>query len=61
MFIEITLLLAYVRARLHDLRADERGYSTEAVLVTAVMVAAAIVVLAIIVRKVMAKANGITL
>lgn len=61
MFNEVQILVASIRAGLERLRQDERGYSTEAVVVTAVLVAAAIAVLAIIIAKVVEKANGISL
>jgi hypothetical protein len=61
MFTEVQILVARIRAGLERLRHDERGYSTEAVVVTAVLVAAAIAVLAIIIAKVVEKANGISL
>jgi hypothetical protein len=55
----IQLINATVRARIANIRADERGYSTETVLVTALLVAGAIAVLAIIVAAVTRKANEI--
>ena len=55
----IHLVIATIRARIADIRADERGYSTETVLVTALLVAGAIAVLAIIVAAVTRKANEI--
>lgn len=55
----IQLVIATTRARIEDIRADERGYSTETVLVTALLVAAAIAVLGIIVAAVTRKANEI--
>lgn len=61
MFTEVQILVTRIRAGLERLRQDERGYSTEAVVVTAVLVAAAIAVLAIIIAKVVEKANGISL
>ena len=57
----IHLITAYFRTRIDDLRADERGYTTETVVVTALLVALAIAVIAIIVVKVTQKANGINL
>jgi hypothetical protein len=57
----IQLIAAYFRTRIDDLRADERGYTTETVVVTALLVALAIAVIAIIVVKVTQKANGISL
>jgi hypothetical protein len=61
MFTEVQILIARVRASLERFRRDERGYSTEAVVVTAALVLLAIAVVAIIVAKVTEKANGITL
>ncbi|PXY25629.1 hypothetical protein [Prauserella flavalba] len=61
MFTEVQILIARVRAVLERLRDDERGYSTEAVVVTALLAALAIAVIAIIVIKVTQKANGINL
>ncbi|MGW5722838.1 hypothetical protein ACWEVP_42170 [Amycolatopsis sp. NPDC003865] len=58
---EVQILIARVRAELEQLRRDEEGYSTEAVVVTAALVLLAIAVVAIIVAKVTEKANGITL
>lgn len=55
----IQLVIATTRARIDAIRADDRGYSTETVLVTALLVAAAIAVLAIIVAAVTRKANEI--
>ena len=55
----IACVIATTRARIADIRADERGYSTETVLVTALLVAGAIAVLAIIVAAVTRKANEI--
>lgn len=48
-------------ARLRQLARDERGYSTETVLVTALLVALAIAVIAIIALKVKDKATSINL
>jgi hypothetical protein len=57
------LLIGYLKAlaahRLAAARDGERGYSTEAVIVTALLVAGAIVVVGIIVAKVRAAATGI--
>lgn len=55
----IHLVIATARAQIDAIRADERGYSTETVLVTALLVAAAIAVIAIIVAAVTRKANEI--
>ncbi len=48
-----------LRARLAASRADEGGYSTETVIITAVLAALAIAVTGIIVAKVIGKANDI--
>ncbi|UGQ13589.1 hypothetical protein LO772_08280 [Yinghuangia sp. ASG 101] len=64
MFPDIQPLTAHMRrlgARLRELARDERGYSTETVLVTALLVALAIAVIAIIALKVTNKANSINL
>lgn len=61
MFTEVQILMTRIRAGLERLRRDERGYSTEAVVVTAALVLLALAVIAIIVAKVTEKANGITL
>ena len=53
-------LFRLLRARLAAARSDERGYSTEAVVVTALLVALAIVALGIIAAKVIGKANSIS-
>ncbi|MCI2420083.1 hypothetical protein MOQ72_21815 [Saccharopolyspora sp. K220] len=55
----IPLVFATVRARIAEIRADERGYSTETVLVTALLVAAALAVMAIIIAAVTRKAGEI--
>ncbi|NKQ55576.1 hypothetical protein HFP15_22075 [Amycolatopsis sp. K13G38] len=55
----LTVIVVTVRARIAEIRADERGYSTETVLVTALLVAAALAVIAIIVAAVTRKANEI--
>lgn len=55
----LTVIVATVRARIDQIRADERGYSTETVLVTALLVAAALAVIAIIVAAITRKANEI--
>ena len=49
-----------LQARLAAARGDERGYSTEAVVVTALLVALAIAALGIIATKVIGKANSIS-
>ncbi|MBA8823806.1 hypothetical protein FHX42_001135 [Saccharopolyspora lacisalsi] len=56
----LALVTTTIRARIERIRADERGYSTETVLVTALLVAGAIVVLGIIVAAVTNKANEIS-
>ena len=45
--------------RLKDLRDDERGMTTETVIITAVLAALALAATAIIVNKVTSKANSI--
>ena len=50
---------AHLWARLRALQRDQRGYSTEAVVVTAALAALALVVVAIIAYKVTQQANGI--
>jgi hypothetical protein len=58
----ITFLLGYiqyVRTRLSIVRQDERGYSTEAVLLTALLAALALAVGVIITTKITGKANSI--
>jgi hypothetical protein len=60
MFTEVQILVVRCRALLERIRCDEKGYSTETVVVTAALVLLAIAVLAIIVTKVTAKANSIT-
>lgn len=57
----LTVHMHRLRARLRELVRDERGYSTETVLVTALLVALAIAVIAIIALKVRNKANSINL
>lgn len=61
MFTQIAFLTAEMRVLVQRLRDDDRGYSTEAVVVTALLVAAAIAVVAIIVAKVTQKARQIDL
>jgi hypothetical protein len=58
--IAIQYLAALLRHRLAAARSDERGYSAEAVVVTALLVAAAIIVVGIIVAKIKRAASGIT-
>ncbi|WP_436788889.1 hypothetical protein [Yinghuangia sp. YIM S10712] len=64
MFPDIQPLTAHMRrlrARLRGLVRDERGYSTETVVVTALLVALAIIVIGIIATKVTDKARLINL
>lgn len=58
--IAIGQLFRLLRSRLAATHRDERGYSTEAVVVTALLVALAIVALGIIAAKVIGKANSIS-
>ena len=56
----IRYLVAQIRQRWMQLRAEpEAGYTTETVVVTAMLVAMALVVIAIIVAKVTSTANNI--
>jgi hypothetical protein len=55
----IRALTAVLAAHLGALRRDQRGYSTEAVVVTAALAALALVVVGIIAYKVTQQANGI--
>jgi hypothetical protein len=55
----IRALTALLWARLGTLRRDQRGYSTEAVVVTAALATLALVVVGIIAWKVTQQANGI--
>ncbi|WTW93454.1 hypothetical protein OG216_08735 [Streptomycetaceae bacterium NBC_01309] len=57
----LTVHMRRLGTRLRELARDERGYSTETVLVTALLVALAIAVIAIIALKVKGKANSINL
>ena len=50
---------ATLRQRLRTLHREQKGYSTEAVVVTALLVALAIVAVGIITAKVISKANSI--
>lgn len=52
-------LFSLMRARLAAGRHDERGMTTETVIITAVLAALALAVTAIIVAKVTSKANSI--
>lgn len=56
----LTDLAALLRNRVRDLRGEEAGYSTEAVVVIALLVAMAIAAVAIISAKVLAEAHGIS-
>ncbi len=55
----ISYLATKVRGRLAEVRADERGYSTEGVILTAILALLAITVGGIITVKVVGKAEGI--
>lgn len=55
----LPIILATIRARIEQIRTDERGYTTETVLVTALLVAGAIAVLGILVAAVTRKANEV--
>jgi hypothetical protein len=55
----IRTLVTMLVARLHALQHDQRGYSTEAVVVTAALAALAIAVTGIIAFKVMQQANNV--
>ncbi len=55
----VAVAWALLRARLGAARADERGYSTETIIVTALLAALAITATGIIVAKVLDKANDI--
>ncbi len=60
---ELHALISYwsmLRMRLQILRADDRGMTTEAVLITAGLAALAITVLTVLVAKVTSKANSIS-
>jgi hypothetical protein len=55
----IGYLASRARVRLEAVRADERGYTTEGVIMTAILALLAIGAAGIITTKVLAKANGI--
>ncbi len=55
----LVMYFRYTRIRLQLLNTDERGYSTEAVLLTALLAALALAVGVIITFKVTGKANSI--
>jgi hypothetical protein len=57
--VALSYLAGRVRARLVTASADERGYTTETVVLTAILVLLAIGAAGIISVKVMAKANDI--
>ncbi|MDQ2792009.1 MAG: hypothetical protein M3Y73_20775 [Actinomycetota bacterium] len=54
------VIIAVIRARIETVRADERGYTTETVVVTALLVALAIAVLALIAAAVIDKARQLS-
>lgn len=56
----LAALMALIRTRVGELRHDEDGYSTEAVVVIALLVAMAIAAVGIITAKVLAKAHSIS-
>lgn len=55
----LSILLTVISDRVRTLRADQRGYSTEFVVVTGLLVAMALLVVAIIADSVRDKANNI--
>ena len=57
--VPVHFLAARLRARLAEARSDERGMTTETVIITAVLAGLAIAATAIIVQKVTSKANSI--
>lgn len=59
MLTPVILLWGYIKVHARRLRDDERGYTTETVLVTAALVALAIVVIGLLVQVVTDKANTI--
>jgi hypothetical protein len=62
MFTEVRIFVPLMQAlwgRLHDLRRDDRGMTTEAVIITAALAALAITVTTIIIAKVTGEANTI--
>ncbi len=52
-------LMARLWSRVSSLHRDQRGYSTEAVIITAALAAVAIIVVGIIAVKITSTANGI--
>lgn len=59
MLTQVILLWACIREQAHRLRRDQRGYTTETVLVTAALVVLALFVIGVLVKIVIAKANSI--
>lgn len=59
MLTSIILLWGCVREQAHRLRHDQRGYTTETVLVTAALVVLALFVIGVLVKVVIDKANSI--
>lgn len=57
----LSILLTVISDRVRTLRADQRGYSTEVVVVTGLLVALAMAVLVIITNAVIDKANRLPL
>ena len=57
--VPVYFLAARLRARLAEARSEERGMTTETVIITAVLAGLAIAATAIIVQKVTSKANSI--
>ena len=55
----IRIHLVQLRERLRQMRADQRGYSIEAVVVTALFITRAVVAAGIIAAKVLSTANSI--
>lgn len=60
MFLVTGRLVSDVWSRLRALDRDQRGYSTEAVVITAALAAVALVVVGIIAAKITSTANGIS-
>jgi hypothetical protein len=60
MLTTLLTLLTVIRARLQSLHADQRGYSTETVVVTALLIALALAVIAVIAAAVTGKAHQIS-
>ncbi|MDX8143280.1 hypothetical protein SK854_14220 [Lentzea sp. BCCO 10_0061] len=61
MFTEVQILVAHIRVGVERLRNDDRGYSTEAVVVTALLVSLALAAIAVLAVKAIQKANSINL